>query len=166
MTSTRKIHAVWCLDGLFLFGALVLALTGAGCTVNSEAQVTDPLFEDEIEPAGPPFFEDVTKTSGINWSYRNGEELDHGAILAHGGGGVGLLDFDGAGLYALFVAGGGFFDQHDQALPPRPKIAPLEAAQAFARRPQKERHCQILGHPCKLYRNLGHGRFQDVTDQV
>src|SRR5262249_15123856 len=147
MTSTRKIHAVWCLDGLFLFGALVLALTGAGCTVNSEAQDTDLLFEDEIEPAGPPFFEDVDKTTGVNWAYRKREELDHGAILEQVGGGVGLLDFDGDGLYDLFVVGGGFFEKHDNDLPPRPKIATLEAAQAFARPPPAGAALPDFGSP-------------------
>jgi hypothetical protein len=29
-----------------------------------------------------------------------------------------------------------------------------------------DRSCKILGHPCKLYRNLGNGQFADVTSSV
>src|SRR5262249_22342016 len=32
--------------------------------------------------------------------------------------------------------------------------------------PEKQRVCQILGRPGKLYRNLGNWRFEDVTDKV
>src|SRR5439155_17262348 len=119
--------------------------------------------EDEDEPAGPPFFEDVTKASGVKWSCRNGEEFDHCAILEQVGGGVGLIDFDGDGLLDLFVVGGGSFDKYDKELAPRTKVASLESAKQFATLPQADRRCQILGHPCKLYRNRGNGTFEDVT---
>ena len=28
------------------------------------------------------------------------------------------------------------------------------------------RKCNVLGYPCKIYRNIGHFKFQDVSDQV
>jgi hypothetical protein len=84
-----------------------------------------------------PFFRDATEESGIRFSYRNGQEAEHYAILESLGGGVGLIDFDGDGLLDIFVPGGGYFDG-----------------------PKKD---QLKGHPCKLYQNLGGWKFRDVT---
>src|SRR5262249_56878430 len=56
------------------------------------------------------------------------------------GGGVALLDSEGDGLLDIFVTGGGYFGGPD---PPR-----------------------LKGHPCKLYRNLGGWKFEDVTARV
>ena len=92
--------------------------------------------------AGPPFFEDVTASSGLDFMYKNGEDLDppHLSILESLGGGVALLDFDGDGLLDIFVTGGGYFAG-----------------------PEKK---EIRGHPCRLYKNLGNGKFEDVTQAV
>jgi hypothetical protein len=94
-------------------------------------------------PAPPPAapepaaFEDATKTSGIALTYRNGEEAGQFAIIESLGGGVGLIDFDGDGLLDVFLPGGGYYDGK-----------------------------KVLGHPCKLYRNRGGFRFEDVTARV
>jgi hypothetical protein len=85
----------------------------------------------------PPLFADVTETSGVRFTYRNGEEADHLAILESLGGGIGVLDYDGDGLLDLFFPGGGYFEGQ-----------------------------QIRGHAPKLYRNLGGFTFQDVTAHV
>src|SRR5262249_6129266 len=99
-----------------------------------------PKAEQESEPADP-LFEDVTAASGIAFTYRNGEDTaDHLSILESLGGGVGLIDFDGDGLLDVFLPGGGHFTGPDKK--------------------------EIVGHPCKLYRNLGGGKFQDVTSIV
>jgi hypothetical protein len=82
----------------------------------------------------------VTAGSGIEFTYRNGEEAGHLAILEALGGGLGVLDFDGDGRLDLFITGGGYFGGPDKK--------------------------QICGHPCKLYRNLGNFRFEDVTAKV
>jgi hypothetical protein len=89
---------------------------------------------------GPPYFIDKTSVSGINFTYRNGQEADHYAILESLGGGVALIDYDGDGLLDIFVTGGGYFAGQDKK--------------------------QIKPHPCKLYKNLGGWKFKDVTREV
>jgi enediyne biosynthesis protein E4 len=90
--------------------------------------------------SGPPLFRDVTAESGLNFTYRNGEEADHFSILESLGGGVGLIDFDRDGLLDVFVVGGGYYDGPDKR--------------------------EIRGYPCRLYRNLGNWRFADVSAEV
>jgi hypothetical protein len=85
----------------------------------------------------PGYFEDVTTGSGFAFTYRNGEEAGHAAILESLGGGVALLDYDGDGLLDIFLTGGGHFDGPDKK--------------------------QIKGYPCKLFKNLGGFKFKDVT---
>lgn len=106
----------------------------AGCRWSAEP--TNPVVGVE-EPVGPPLFRDVTAESGINFTYRNGEEADHYAILESLGGGLAVLDYDGDGLLDLFLPGGGHYEG-------------------------AEKH-DIVGNPCRLYRNLGNFRFEDVT---
>ncbi|QDU23197.1 CRTAC1 family protein [Urbifossiella limnaea] len=86
------------------------------------------------EPVGPPLFEDVTAASGVAFTYKNGEEAGNFAIIESLGGGAALLDYDGDGLLDVFLPGGGHY-----------------------------RDKTVLGHPCKLYRNLGGFKFEDVT---
>ncbi len=88
----------------------------------------------------PGYFDDVTAASGIAFTYHNGEEAGHASILESLGGGVALLDYDGDGLLDIFVTGGGAFTGPD--------------------------HKEISGLPCRLYRNLGGFRFEDVTARV
>jgi len=88
----------------------------------------------EEEHTGPPLFEDVTATSGVEFTYRNGEEAGHFAIIESLGGGVALIDYDRDGLLDIFLPGGGRYEGK-----------------------------KVLGHPCKLYRNLGGFKFEDVT---
>jgi RNA polymerase sigma factor (sigma-70 family) len=85
-------------------------------------------------------FEDITAASGVQFSYRNGEEADQYSILESLGGGVGLIDYDQDGLLDLVITGGGYFDG--------------------------EAKDQIKGYGVRLYKNLGNGRFQDVTAQT
>jgi len=87
--------------------------------------------------SGPPMFEDVTASSGVNLTYRNGEEAGHYAIIESLGGGIALLDYDRDGLLDVFIPGGGAFE--DQ---------------------------KVVGLPCKLFHNLGNFRFEDVSAKV
>src|SRR5215471_7521419 len=61
----------------------------------------------------PAVFDDRTPGSGLQFSYRNGEEAGHLAILESLGGGVALIDYDGDGLLDVFVSGGGYFVRSD-----------------------------------------------------
>jgi hypothetical protein len=93
------------------------------------------------ESQGPPLFADITSSSGVMITYRNGEEANHLTIFESAGGGVGVIDYDGDGLMDLFFPGGGLLSG-----------------------PGDDR--AIVGLPCKLYRNLGNGKFKDVTTEV
>lgn len=79
---------------------------------------------------------DITSDTGIDFTYRNGEEAGHFAILESLGGGVAVLDFDLDGAEDVFVPAGGGFN----AIP------------------------QPQGLPSALFRNLGSLRFTSVAD--
>ena len=121
--------------------AMVLLIVSTGCnhapapTTGVSASMPDS--DTSASPTGPPVFEDVTQSSGISCTYRNGEEANHYAIIESLGGGVALIDYDQDGLLDIFLPGGGYYVG-----------------------------TRVLGHPCRLYRNLGQFRFQDVTSQV
>lgn len=94
------------------------------------------------DPPPPDLFADVTAESGIAFIYRNGEDFTppHLSILESLGGGGAAIDYDGDGLQDLFFTGGGEFGGPDGK--------------------------RILGLPCRLYRNRGGFRFEDVTAAV
>ena len=122
---------------LFRLTACVVFTTLLGLAASC-GKPTPPSTPQVIEePIGPALFEDVTASSGVNFTYRNGEEADNYSIIESLGGGVALFDFDNDGLLDLFVVGGGYFDGK-----------------------------KVLGHPCKLYRNLGNFKFEDVSKAV
>jgi len=126
---------------LVLLPAIVVAgtlLMAGGCRWSTTSPTTTEAAPEE--PNGPPLFREVTAESGINFAYRNGEEADHLAILESLGGGLAVLDFDGDGLLDLFIPGGGHYEGPDKH--------------------------QIKGNPCRLYRNLGNFRFEDVTAKI
>jgi hypothetical protein len=120
-----------------LVGGVLLAV--GSCRWSTDP-TPPPVGASQEEAKGPPLFRDVTAESDVNFTYRNGEEADHYAILESLGGGMVVFDFDGDGLLDLFVPGGGHYEGPDKH--------------------------QIVGNPCRLYRNRGNFRFEDVTAKV
>jgi hypothetical protein len=98
---------------------------------------TTPADQPPEEKAGPAPFADATATSGVAFTYRNGEDKGNFSIIESLGGGVALLDYDGDGLLDVFLPGGGTYEDKT-----------------------------VVGHPCKLFRNLGGFKFEDVTAKV
>jgi enediyne biosynthesis protein E4 len=132
-----------------LAAALVLAVAVSATTALAWGRPLDstPPAESRAGMAPAPagkgpewLFRDVTAASGIAFTYRNGEEANHHAILESVGGGVALIDYDGDGLLDIFLVGGGSFGGPDGKT--------------------------IRGRPCKLYKNLGGFKFKDVTKEA
>ena len=130
-----------CIRSLSLLLILQLAAL-VGCrdskppTVPSVAEGT-PV--QNTSPGAPPAaqvrFDDVATPAGVQFTYRNGEESGHYAILESLGGGLGAIDFDCDGLDDLCVAGGGQFPEGKN----------------------------IAGLPLGLFRNLGNWEFAEAT---
>jgi hypothetical protein len=120
--------------------ALAATLSAGGCRP-APAPPAAPLVP--VVPAaaasGLPWFRDVTAESGLDFTYRNGEDANRYTLLESLGGGVGLIDYDRDGRLDIVLPGGGGFD----------------AASG-----------EIQGKPTALFRNLGSGKFADVSAAV
>ena len=83
----------------------------------------------------PVRFEEISESSGVEFTYRNGEEAGHFAILESLGGGTCIFDYDADGSMDLFVPGGGTFGSGKT----------------------------VEGLPGALFRRIGPLRYRDVT---
>ncbi|MFN9719449.1 MAG: CRTAC1 family protein [Planctomycetota bacterium] len=121
------------------FAASVCLLTVSGC----QKSEPDPgplavpeAAKTEFDRSDSPFrFNDQTAAANIKFSYRNGEEAGHFAILESLGGGVGVIDIDHDGVEDLFLPGGGELSEN---------VVPR-------------------GVPSGCFRNRGRFRFDDVS---
>ncbi|HEV3438465.1 MAG TPA: sigma-70 family RNA polymerase sigma factor [Gemmata sp.] len=141
MSSTKLTAALALVLTLSVSISTTLVLGHQPQAASQQAVTSAPKFPAPApDEEASPLFRDVTAMSGVNFTYRNGEEADQYTMLESLGGGVALIDFDGDGLLDIFIPGGGYFGGDDKQ--------------------------QIKGHPCKLYKNLGNGKFKDVTSEV
>ncbi len=125
-------------------GICFATLVGCGNSTKTEtpSSTAPSIASGEVAPVRAQWkdlFEDCTPSSGVDFSYHNGEESNHYTILESLGGGVALVDFDGDGLLDIFLIGGGTFHG---ANPPT-----------------------ITGSSNRLYKNLGNWKFRDVTTE-
>jgi hypothetical protein len=105
-------------------------------TVNEPASANDPEAV-KLPPGVQINFVDVTRAAGVDFKHFDGR-TDMQYIMSQTGSGLAWIDYDQDGLLDLFLVQGNVF------VPPLPKPTPIS----------------------KLYRNLGHGKFQDVTAQT
>jgi RNA polymerase sigma factor (sigma-70 family) len=150
-TQTKMLLALVLAAGLTA-GGVSRALEGpraAGAGEGTPAAIPAQDPDEQGPPSGTPdrappgktdLYRDMTPASGVEITYRNGQEAGHYAPLEEIGGGVALIDYDGDGRLDLFVVGGGTFAGAE--------------------------HTQIKGLPCRLYRNQGNWKFVDVTQAV
>ena len=152
----------WSVAILMLGGAAFAAVL-CSCTRTSETR-RDSSPKDENGRKGLTSFTQMAPDCGVNWTYRNGEEAGHLAILESLGGGIALIDYDGDGLLDIFVPGGGYYSKT------KAEFDELTGAGKpvlhGGKKVRKSDPPAILGHPCKLYRNLGGWKFKDVTAET
>lgn len=115
---TNRFGVVW---RRMLTGTLVLLFSGCPARVPAPGgpKVVPSGTSGSAAANSPPGtsakFVDVTDSAQVAFTYRNGEEAGHFAILESLGGGVVLLDFDNDGALDLFFPGGGSYGP-DQAI--------------------------------------------------
>lgn len=86
------------------------AATGADAAHRDASDSGSPIADTEATKPPPIWLRDVTAHTGVDFTYRNGEEANRFTILESLGGGVALFDFDRDGRLDVFVVGGGQFE--------------------------------------------------------
>ena len=120
--------------------ALLLLLFCVLLSVSCGEKKPPPSDAEEVDvPAKTDFtFVDISKASGVVLENVSGDPTAKMAILENLGQGAAALDFDGDGFLDLFIANGDVFPGQTPRADPR----------------------------CALYRNLGNGTFEDVTEKA
>jgi hypothetical protein len=156
-----------------------------GTPATGVARPAPPIAAKVSRPA-PVKFLDVADRSGVRFTYRDGQEAEHFAILESLGGGVGLADIDRDGNLDLLPAGGGSFGEAKEILGLSPRLFRNDGAWTFEDRtlaaridlPRFYNHGIAVadydddGFPdvlvtgyggLVLHRNQGDGTFVEVT---
>lgn len=129
--------------------AVVVAGAGAGC---GGASSSSPPAESGAGTVGEPNsssaadggakhafrWREAARASGVDWTYRNGQEAGHAAILESLGGGAALFDYDRDGRLDIWLTGGGAIDKQ----------------------------LATTGLPSQLFRAVEDGRFIAVADRA
>ena len=129
--------------GLTVFVLVRLSNSGPGPGTGREVDDRIGKETDTTESRPPArlhpedWFETVTERTGIDFTYRNGQEAGKFTILESLGGGVAAFDYDRDGDLDLFFTGGGEF--HKQA---------------------------VRGLPGALFQNLGDWNFADCSREA
>src|SRR5262245_47608965 len=118
MTRTRR-RLFWLSAAALPLFVLVVYLSACNKTSKTVDGTGIDANLGPVVPPGPPMLDDVTKASGIDFSYRTGEKANYYTILDSLGGGGALIDYDGDGLLDIFIPGGGYFDEGNKAYQPK-----------------------------------------------
>jgi enediyne biosynthesis protein E4 len=126
-------------------GIFLLMLLVAGCQNKKTAEIkstaSSEVLKSYIPADGGIYFTDITQPSGIDFKHSFGDDhLDN--LVESDGGGAAFLDYDRDGLIDLFMTTG-----------------------VFNKRVNKDHPAEGNPHN-RLFRNLGDGSFEDVTDRA
>lgn len=130
-------------------------------------------------------FQQVTD-SGLDFTYRNGEQADQYCMIESNGGGVGWLDFDRDGHWDIFASGGGLISETREVSSSEHGLFQAGGSEKFRRVDGpafcRSSRCYSFGSHVadydqdgfpdvlvtgyggqQLFRNQGDGSFEDVT---
>jgi hypothetical protein len=129
------------LAAVWLIAAVTSGCGDRNASTSNSTSDSQSAREDAANPANQKGhdtlarFRENAEACGVKFTYRDGQEAEHYAILESLGGGVGLFDFDGDGTLDIFLPGGGRYGSENQ----------------------------ILGLPGALFRSHGGQSYTDVT---
>ncbi|VAW17397.1 ASPIC/UnbV domain protein [hydrothermal vent metagenome] len=124
---------------------LILAITMFACqSKNKSSSSTTKQPELTLPPANDDYFQEIIKSSGINFTHTIGD--DHLSNLVESvGGGAAFLDYDQDGYLDLYLSNGNFTEGLSL---------------------NSEGHPPVKTSENRLFRNLGNGTFSDATKKA
>ncbi len=128
-----------------LWSLLLILLIVGGCqpkkTEEKKSVASPETLKSYIPEDGGIYFTDITKAAGINFVHSFGDDSLSNLVESDGGGAA-FLDYDKDGNMDLFMTTGSYDKKVNENHP-------------------------VSGNPHNcLYRNLGNGSFEDVTDKA
>src|SRR5437667_413243 len=107
--AVSKFRMVVFFSSLIIAAGACIAIVSCSGGGNSTAiAVVKGGQENDPKEEGPPLFKRITKETGIDFTYKNGEDEVVYAIIESLGGGIALIDFDKDGLLDIFFTAGGY----------------------------------------------------------